>query len=110
MWAEATRWHVYVLPDLGIDAEFRRLVEQSRTVMARHRALSVVPDAWLHATVQVITGRAGAAVTAAQRAALIAGLHEQVGPLAPFTATAGSVPTARERSRDPCGSRSGPAR
>ena len=91
IWPEASRWHVYVLPDLGTDTAFRRLVERSHTVLARHPALAVVPDAWLHATVQMVTGRAGADVTEAQRAALVAGLHEQAGGLAPFTATGGSV-------------------
>jgi hypothetical protein len=94
-WPEASRWHVYVLPDLGTDAALRRLVERSRTVLARCTALSVVPDAWLHATVQMVTGRAGADVTGAQRTALVAGLHEQVGALPPFTATGGSVQADR---------------
>jgi hypothetical protein len=95
IWPEATRWHVYVLPDLDTDAALRRLVEQSRTVIGQHAALSVVPDAWLHATVQMVTGRAGADVTEMQQAALVAGLHEHVGILAPFTATGGSVQANR---------------
>jgi hypothetical protein len=90
-WPERSRWHVYVLPDLDADADLRRLVGQSQAVLARFPGLSVVPDRWLHATMQMVTGRAGEDVTEAQRAALIGALHEHVGGLAPFTATAGSV-------------------
>ncbi|MEV4516703.1 hypothetical protein AB0K00_48095 [Dactylosporangium sp. NPDC049525] len=90
-WPEPSRWHVYVLPDLDTDADLRRLVEQSHAVLAGHPALSVVPEPWLHATMQMVTGRAGDDVTEAQRAALTGALHEHVGGLAPFTATAGAV-------------------
>ncbi|WP_327001779.1 2'-5' RNA ligase family protein [Dactylosporangium sp. NBC_01737] len=94
-WPERTRWHVYVLPDLDADPDLRRLVGQSRAVMSRYPALSVVPDQWLHATMQMVTGRAGDDVTDAQRAALVDALRERVGGLAPFTATAGSVLATR---------------
>ena len=94
-WSERSRWHVYVLPDLDADPDLRRLVEQSRAVLARYPVLSAVPDPWLHATMQMVTGRAGDDITEAQRAALIGALHEQVGGLAPFTATAGSVLAGR---------------
>lgn len=94
-WPERSRWHVYVLPDLDADPDLRRLVGQSRAVLDRHPALSAVPDPWLHATMQMVTGRAGDDITGAQRAALIDALHERAGGLAPFTATAGAVLAGR---------------
>jgi len=94
-WAERSRWHVYVLPDLQADPDLRRLVEQARTVMAQYPVLAAVSDAWLHATMQVVTGRAGADITGEQGAALIEALREQVGGLAPFTAAAGPVLASR---------------
>jgi hypothetical protein len=90
-WLEPTRWHVYVLPDLDTDPALQRLIERARGVMEQYPVLSVVEDAWLHATVQMVTGRAGEAVSAAERAALVTALQEQVGILPAFTVTAGSV-------------------
>jgi hypothetical protein len=94
-WAERSRWHVYVLPDLDVDADLRRLVDQSRAVLAGYPMLSLVPEPWLHATMQMITGRGGDDITGAQRAGLIEALQEHVGGLAPFIATAGSVLAGR---------------
>src|SRR4051794_8866986 len=94
-WSERSRWHVYVLPDLDVDQDLRRLVGQSRAVLAESPVLSLVPQPWLHATMQMVTGRAGDDVTGDQRAALIDALHDQVGGLAPFTATAGGVLVGR---------------
>ena len=94
-WEERSRWHVYVLPDLDVDVDLRRLVERSRTVLDRYPMLSAVPDRWLHATMQMVTGRGGDDITGAQWAALVEALHERVGGLAPFTATAGAVLAGR---------------
>ncbi|MFF5225502.1 hypothetical protein [Dactylosporangium sp. NPDC000521] len=95
-WAERSRWHVYVLPDLDTDPDLRRLVAQSNEVLARYpSALSVVSEPWLHATMQMVTGVAGDDVGEARRAALISALHDEVGGLPPFTATAGAVQAGR---------------
>ncbi|MEV0566658.1 2'-5' RNA ligase family protein [Dactylosporangium sp. NPDC050588] len=95
-WAERSRWHVYVLPDLDADPDLRRLVRQSGEVLERYPAsMSIVPDRWLHATMQMVTGLAGDDVGEARRAALIGALHDEVGGLPAFTATAGAVQAGR---------------
>ncbi|MEV6927056.1 2'-5' RNA ligase family protein [Dactylosporangium sp. NPDC051485] len=91
VWREPSRFHVYVLPDLHRDQALAGLIGKARTVMAGYPAIAAVPDAWLHATVQMVTGRAGDDITTGQREALTAAVQHRLGGVAPFTVTAGSA-------------------
>ena len=88
--AGQTRLHVYVLPDLRVDGDLANLVAGCRSVTAAYPFVSPVDDRWLHATVQMITGRPADAVDDPTRDRLAACLRAELADLPPFTMTAGS--------------------
>ena len=91
VWAAGeTRLHVYVLPNLSVNLQLRELVHRIRSVIASYPALSPVPDEWLHATVQAITGAPADGVSLHQRTEMVAALRRQVAGMAPFEVTAGA--------------------
>lgn len=88
--AGETRLHVYLLPELHLDVDLARLVSACRSVTAAYPYITPVHDQWLHATVQMVTGRPADAVDDATRDRLAACLQAELADLPPFTVTAGS--------------------
>lgn len=84
-----TKLHVYVTPRPDRDVGLWRLIALSREVMADYPAVVMVPDEWLHATVQMVDGRPAADVDADQRAALVDALHHQVAAVPAFDVVVG---------------------
>ncbi|MFE4869519.1 2'-5' RNA ligase family protein [Streptomyces sp. NPDC056682] len=81
--------HVYAVPDLALDTDLGTLVEACRRVMEPFPILSL-HDGLLHITLEVVADVPSEAVSAAERADLIAALETSLADTPPFTVLAGS--------------------
>jgi len=89
--AGVTRLHVYLLPDLTVDAGLAGLLSRCRAVLDTVPFVAAVPDPWLHATVQMITGRAAAQISTHERQRLVAALTAALADVPACSLTVGSV-------------------
>ncbi|NUW30531.1 hypothetical protein HTZ77_03705 [Nonomuraea sp. SMC257] len=90
VWPEGiTKMHLYLVPDLEVNKELASLVRDCRAVIDRYPGIQIVPDPWLKATLQLITGVTGAQVNASTREALSDALAAALAELEPFTLSVG---------------------
>ncbi|MET7339487.1 2'-5' RNA ligase family protein [Nonomuraea sp. NPDC005650] len=90
VWPEGiTKLHVYLVPDLELNKELAALVQDCRAVIGRFPGVQIVPDAWLKATLQLITGVTGAEIGAQEREALGEALAAALAEVEPFTLSVG---------------------
>ncbi|MFC0430017.1 hypothetical protein [Kutzneria buriramensis] len=86
--AGETRLHAYLIPDLERDPDLGDLVNATRAVLADYPIVPV-RDAWLHATVQPVTGRSARTIDGEHRARLITALRHRLADLPPLSLLAG---------------------
>ncbi|MEV0385011.1 2'-5' RNA ligase family protein [Nonomuraea sp. NPDC050643] len=90
VWPEGiTKMHVYLVPDLELNKELAALVQDCRAVIGRFPGIGIVPDAWLKATLQLVTGVTGPELGAEEREALGAALAGTLAEIEPFTLSVG---------------------
>jgi 2'-5' RNA ligase len=86
-WTPGTSWlQVHALPDPHRDTGLARLAQQAGHAVA-DAPIAPVEPAWLHVTVQILTGRPAQHIDPAQRHQLVAALAARLATTAPFTLT-----------------------